>query len=237
MLTFLAILPLSLSGLQSCPTKHKPDPESSRTLILSGQFQLFVVWSSTVKHRKKPQNVESSFDKVWWREKEDKFDWKYAIRLETSPARREAIAFVLASMLGVVKTGTDLVTSLDSKTHGFDRIQRPDEIGFISYSKVSTPESRFKSLPIRLLDSLDRCGRKVNPQRKVCGFKCTRIRVDGAWRLPLLCSKIINKSIKSSNRDKNDDTRTVISHCYHWVSVLKSRADFVHIKKLKNITC
>ena len=48
-----------------------------------------------------------------------------------------------------------------------------------------------KILQILLPDSPDTCGRKPYPQRKSCGFKNIRIRVDGAWgivrRNPDIC--------------------------------------------------
>ena len=83
------------------------------------------------------------------------------------------MAFALAFMLYIyaVNTGTALVTSPDSKAYGLDRIWRPHDIGLISYSKVSTVESGFKSLRIQLSDSSYTCGRKVHPQRKVSRFK------------------------------------------------------------------
>ena len=38
----------------------------------------------------------------------------------------------------------------------------------------------FEYAMIRVPDSLDTCGRKPNPQRKIWGFKNIRIRVNGA---------------------------------------------------------
>ena len=76
-----------------------------------------------------------------------------------------------------VETEPDLATSSDSKVSGFDR---PHVSEKVSDSKVSTLESGFKSFRIRRSDSPDACGRKAYPERKVCGFKSIRIRVDGA---------------------------------------------------------
>ena len=44
---------------------------------------------------------------------------------------------------------------------------------------ISTQESGFKKLRIRIRDSPDTCKRKPCPERKKCGFQNTRIRVDG----------------------------------------------------------
>ena len=46
--------------------------------------------------------------------------------------------------------------------------------------KISALKSGFKKLQIRMPDTPDTCGRKQNPQRKSCGFKNIRIRVDVA---------------------------------------------------------
>ena len=70
---------------------------------------------------------------------------------------------------------------------------RPHDSGFITYSKISSLESGFRKLRIRLLpDSPDTCERKPDPQRKRFGFKRIRIRVDGG-----LISKIV---VSSSDR-------------------------------------
>ena len=42
----------------------------------------------------------------------------------------------------------------------------PDFSRFVAYSKISTLESGFQKLRIRMPDSPDTCGRKPNPQRK-----------------------------------------------------------------------
>ena len=58
--------------------------------------------------------------------------------------------------------------------------ERPHDSGFITYSKISSLESGFRKLRIRLLqDSPDTCGRKPDPQRKSCGFKNMWIHLDG----------------------------------------------------------
>ena len=44
---------------------------------------------------------------------------------------------------------------------------------------VSTLESAFKTLQVRMLDSSDTCGRKAYPERKSCGLKNIWIRVEG----------------------------------------------------------
>ena len=44
---------------------------------------------------------------------------------------------------------------------------------------VSTLESAFKTLQVRMLDSPDTCGRKAYPERKSCGLKNIWIRVEG----------------------------------------------------------
>ena len=54
------------------------------------------------------------------------------------------------------------------------------ELGSNLYLKISTLESGFKMLLIRMPDSSDTCGRKPYPERKSCGFKTIRIRLDGA---------------------------------------------------------
>ena len=70
------------------------------------------------------------------------------------------------------------------------QIERPHDSGFITYLKISSLESGFRKLRIRLLlDSPDTCGRKPDPQRKSCGFKNIRILVDGG-----LISKIVVSS-------------------------------------------
>ena len=72
------------------------------------------------------------------------------------------------------------------------RIQtdRPHDSGFITYLKIFSLESGFRKKRIRLLlDSPDTRGRKPDPQRKSCGFKNTRIHVDGG-----LISKIVVSS-------------------------------------------
>ena len=53
--------------------------------------------------------------------------------------------------------------------------------GIIAYSKISTLKSGFKKLRIRMPDSPDTFGRKLNPERKSCGFKNIQIRVDRTW--------------------------------------------------------
>ena len=92
----------------------------------------------------------------------DTFKGQYAIKLEVSPTRREAIAFVLASMLDVhaVNTGPKFVTSSDSKVFGFG----VHTISQSSHSKAfSTLESGFKSLRIQLPNSTETSGWRVNP--------------------------------------------------------------------------
>ena len=69
---------------------------------------------------------------------------------------------------------------------------RPHDSGFITYSKISSLESGFRKLRIRMPDSPDTCERKPDPQRNRCGFKNIRIRVDGG-----LISKIV---VSSSDR-------------------------------------
>ena len=71
-----------------------------------------------------------------------------------------------------VKTRANFVTSSDSKVYGFDRIWRPHDIGFMSYSEVSALESGFKSVRIRVPDSLDTCGRGLNVEAVYTGFRC-----------------------------------------------------------------
>ena len=56
-------------------------------------------------------------------------------------------------------------------------------LGFIAYSKISTLDSGLRKLWFRMPDSPDTCARKQNPQRKRCGFKKIRVRVDGAFKL------------------------------------------------------
>ena len=51
------------------------------------------------------------------------------------------------------------------------RIDRPHDSKFFVYSKLSTLESGFKKLRIRMPDSPDTCGRKSNPQRKIADSK------------------------------------------------------------------
>ena len=85
-----------------------------------------------------------------------------------------AMLFCSQAVETTVVTGPDLATLLDSKVSGFDR---PHVSKKVSDSKVSTLESGFKSFRIRRSDSPDACGRKVYPERKVCGFKNIRIRV------------------------------------------------------------
>jgi len=48
-----------------------------------------------------------------------------------------------------------------------------------SVLKMSTLEGRFKKLRIRMPDSPNTYGRKQYPERKICGFKNIRIRVEG----------------------------------------------------------
>ena len=100
---------------------------------------------------------------------------------------RTARTFCLAAMLfcshageTTVGAGPNVATSSDSKVSGFDR---PHVSKKVSDSKVSTLESGFKSFRIRRSDSSDACGRKAYPERKVCGFKSVRIRVNGAYIL------------------------------------------------------
>ena len=59
------------------------------------------------------------------------------------------------------------------------RIKRLHDSGFLVYSKMSTLESVFKRLQIRMPDTPDTCGRKPYPEGKNCGFRNIRIRVDG----------------------------------------------------------
>ena len=67
------------------------------------------------------------------------------------------------------------------------QIERPHDSGFITYLKISSLESGFRKLRIRMADSPNTCGR--NPQRKSCGFKNIRIHVDGG-----LISKVVVSS-------------------------------------------
>ena len=60
------------------------------------------------------------------------------------------------------------------------RIRRPHVSELLSDSKVSTLESGFKSFRIGIRIPSDACGRYPYPERKVCGFKSIRIRVDEA---------------------------------------------------------
>ena len=69
---------------------------------------------------------------------------------------------------------------------------RPHDSGFITYLKISSLESGFRKLRIRLPDLPNTCERKPDPQRKSCGFKNIGIRVDGG-----LISKIV---VSSSDR-------------------------------------
>ena len=77
-----------------------------------------------------------------------------------------------------VNTGTDFVTSSDSKLYGFDRIRRPHDIGFISYSKVSG--ERIQIFSDTVVGFTGNVWTEGAFAKKVCGFKCIRIRVDGA---------------------------------------------------------
>ena len=71
--------------------------------------------------------------------------------------------------------------------------ERPHDSGFITYLKISSLESGFRKLRIRLLpDSLDTRGWKRDLQRNSCGFKNIRLHVDGG-----LISKIV---VSSSDR-------------------------------------
>ena len=76
---------------------------------------------------------------------------------------------------------------IDATKFGYDvsvrppvRPYSPHDSGFIACSKISALENGFKKLWVRMPDSLDTCGRKPNPERKSCGFKNIRIRVDTA---------------------------------------------------------
>ena len=61
-------------------------------------------------------------------------------------------------------------------------IYRPQDSGFIPYSKISILHSGLKKIRIRMPGSPDAlCGRKPNSERKSCGLKnMLRRRVDGA---------------------------------------------------------
>ena len=85
-----------------------------------------------------------------------------------------------------IKSRPDFATSADSKISGF---ARPHGSKLFADSKISTLESGFKNIHSREriqkvadshANSPDTCGRKANPERKSCGFKNIRIRVDGA---------------------------------------------------------
>ena len=91
-----------------------------------------------------------------------------ACELETKKER--AIRSAVMLNIHTVKTGYEFVASSDLKVYGIDRPH---------HSKLSTQETGFKKLRICMSDSMDTCGRKANPQRKKCGFKNIRIRVDG----------------------------------------------------------
>ena len=64
-----------------------------------------------------------------------------------------------------------------------DKWRTTRSLGFIAYSKISTLESGLRKLWFRMLDSPDKCARKLNPQRNSCGLKKIRIRLEGAFKL------------------------------------------------------
>ena len=88
--------------------------------------------------------------------------------------------------------------------------ERPHDSWFITYLKISSLESGFRKLRIRLLpDSLDTCERKPDAQRKSCGFKNIGIRVDGG-----LISKIV-----VSSSDRREFTHRESHIPLAWISV------------------
>ena len=76
----------------------------------------------------------------------------------------------------------------------------------MAYSKISTLESRFKKLRIRMQDTPDTFGRKLYPERKSCEFKtiricgerglrkklCRSLCLDQSERQPLFTSDLVN---------------------------------------------
>ena len=86
---------------------------------------------------------------------------------------------------------------------------RPHDSGFITYLKISSLESGFRKLRIRLPDLPNTYERKPDPQRKSCGFKNIGIRVDGG-----LISKIV-----VSSSDRREFTHRVSHMPLAWISV------------------
>ena len=78
---------------------------------------------------------------------------------------------------------------------------------------------RIQKYPDSLPNSPDACGRKPYPERKICGFKNIRIRVDGAsvtrWRpgLKMLRMKEVT-ALKDAAENLNTRKSTI-----NWVKV------------------
>ena len=93
--------------------------------------------------------------------------------LATSRKRSHCVQWPYVLNIYAVKTRSEFVTSSDLKVSVFDC---PHDSKFFVYSKLSNLESGFKKLWIRMPDSYG----QANRQRKSCGFKNIRTRVDGA---------------------------------------------------------
>ena len=60
------------------------------------------------------------------------------------------------------------------------RVHRPHVIGFVADIFFFHSGERIQKYPDSLANSPDMCGRKPYPERKCCGFKNTRMRMDRA---------------------------------------------------------
>jgi len=90
---------------------------------------------------------------------------------ETGPSRRAAILVYCS-----VRDWTRFCYVIGSENIG---IHRPNVIGFVADLFFSTLESGLKNIRVHWYSS-DACGRKPYPERKSCGLKNIRIRVDRA---------------------------------------------------------
>ena len=109
-----------------------------------------------------------------------KVTWTQATMFETS-ARRTAtsprFSAILVNGSLLLRDWTLLPTSSYSKVSG---VGRPHGIGFVAYLFFFHSGERIQKVPDSLPNSPYPCGRKPCPERKSCGFKKIRIRVDGA---------------------------------------------------------
>ena len=163
---FIANLLQWLFHRRNCPTEH--------------YFTRLTCLRSPIRPiRKKLQNVEAPFCIIEVYSKHKLIAHTLEeLKLKCKKRRSDNIVLgtVLLYILKWWRTELDLVTSADKKIYisGFSVHMIPDHSLFKNFLSGERIQKVTDS------DTPDTRGRKPNPQRKNCGFKNIRIRVDGA---------------------------------------------------------